>query len=325
MTPKHQAEAVTGPVEWINEWEGFLTCPGQDLHTNTSGDRDCKIYLDKVPTIYCVHQSCASPVANLNRELRRALNDSTGMKLTLGGKSLGASITLTPQTVAPKSRREFLQRRSRERQLKSAARKQLERIINDPALTWEPDQILADSPMAPGEEPHEDWPLFLSLFDGHEGLLWCGEKYDSGSEKHRDNFRTPDDWVMTPQPPAPFTCPSLFEPGTISRSNRTILSRPYMVMESDLLTKGEMGSVFRWFDKVARWPLRAVVDTGGKSLHGWMDMPPQGWLPDLQVILEAMKLDPAMLKPSQPARLPGYPRNNTHQRLIYYAPPLKSR
>jgi len=321
---KHQAEQVTGPVEWINDCEGFLPCPGHDLHGNKSGRRDCKVYLDKVPTIYCVHQSCADPVAKLNRELRRAVSGSTSMKLTLGGVVLSKSIAATPQTVAPKSRREYLQRRSRERQLEAAARKQLERILIDPLLAWNPDQILADSPMAPGEEPREDWLLFLALFDGMEGELWCGETYDSGEEKHRENFRSIEQWSLVDQPPAPFTCSGLFRPNTVSRSNRNVSSRPYMVMESDALSKGQMGAVLRWFNKVAHWPLRAVIDTGGKSLHGWFDMPPQEWLPDLQVILEAMKLDPAMLKPSQPARLPGYPRDNTHQRLVYYAPPVKS-
>lgn len=325
MTPHQQTESVTGPVEWINDYEGFLPCPGHDLHGNKSGKRDCKVYLDRVPTIYCVHQSCEAAVATLNKQLRRALSGQDHITLSLGGKTLATTTTSSSLPVfSPRNRREYLQRRSRERTLRSGAKKKLEDILNDPDQQWTLSEIQHDSPFAPGDEPHEDWHLFLTLFDGMEGELWCGDKYDSGGEKHRENFKSIEEWSLVDKPPAPFTSTALFKPGTVSRCSLSVISRPYLVLESDSLTKGQMGAVLKWFKKCAYWPLRAIIDTGNKSLHGWFEMPPQEWLPDLQITLAAMQMDAAMLKPSQPVRLPGHPRGDKFQRLIYYAPPVKS-
>ena len=326
MGSKQTTEEVLGAVDWLNDWEGNATCPGQDLHSHRTGPRDCRVYLDKVPTIYCVHQSCLGEVEKANRQLRKVLcNQDTGSLTFKGSQLAGGFIPVTKAHYSPKDRREYLRRKSRERQLKSAGRKQLERILNDPVYQWEYDQILADSPLAPGHEPIEDWHLFLGLFEGMEGSLWCGDVTDSGQEHHSENFKPTDEWLLSPEPPGAFTCSALFAPGTTSRRNANVTSRPYLVMESDKLTKGQMGAVLRWFNVGMHWPLRAIIDTGGKSLHGWMDMPPQEWLPELQIIVEAMDMDPAMLKPSQPVRLPGVPRDNKFQRLIYYAPRHQSR
>jgi len=325
MTPHQQkADSAIGPVEWINDYQGFITCPGQDLHGNSNSKKDCTVYLDRVPTIYCHHTSCAAPLATLNKKLRQALSGQEHITLSLGGKTLATTTSSSLPVFSPRNRQEYLHRRARETTLRSGAKKKLEDILNDPDQQWTLSEIQHDSPFAPGDEPHEDWHLFLTLFDGMEGELWCGDKYDSGEKKHRENFRSIEEWSLVDKPPAPFTCSALFKPASVSRCNSNVLLRPYLVLESDTLTKGQMGAVLKWFKKCAYWPLRAIIDTGNKSLHGWYDMPPQEWLPDLQITLAAMQMDASMLKPSQPVRLPGYPRGDTFQRLIYYAPPIKS-
>ena len=51
--------------------------------------------------------------------------------------------------------------------------------------------------------------------------------------------------------------------------------------------------------------LRAVVDTGGKSLHAWFDFPPDSALSELRIILPELGCDPAMFKAAQPCRIAG--------------------
>jgi BT4734-like, N-terminal domain len=63
-----------GSIEWTSPVRGFLSaCPGKDLHTTTSTARDCEIYLDGVPTIFCLHNSCRRLLAQINHELRSAI------------------------------------------------------------------------------------------------------------------------------------------------------------------------------------------------------------------------------------------------------------
>ena len=67
------AEELLGPVDWQSGTEGYLTCPGQAKHTSADADRDCRVTLDKVPTVFCFHSSCKEAVDTANRELRKRI------------------------------------------------------------------------------------------------------------------------------------------------------------------------------------------------------------------------------------------------------------
>jgi hypothetical protein len=64
------AAEIFGDIDWHNAAEGFCTCPGQHLHTTSEGERDCKVFLDQVPTVYCFHDHCRDIVEKVNCELR---------------------------------------------------------------------------------------------------------------------------------------------------------------------------------------------------------------------------------------------------------------
>lgn len=64
------AERVLGAVEWQDEVLGDCHCPGEAHHTTGEKPHECQIHLDRVPTIHCVHKSCASAVAETNYQLR---------------------------------------------------------------------------------------------------------------------------------------------------------------------------------------------------------------------------------------------------------------
>jgi hypothetical protein len=115
-----------------------------------------------------------------------------------------------------------------------------------------------------------------------------------------------------------FTCPSTFKTGTHSRCNDNVVQRRFLVVESDVLDRNQVCAVFHWLEQFTR--LRAIVDTAGKSLHGWFDVPSDSTMDELKIILPVFGCDPALFKQAQPCRLPGAlrtDRENKVQSLLY--------
>lgn len=295
-------EGLVGTVEWISEQEGYVRCPGMAHHTQRSGPRDCKVYLDKVPTLTCFHGSCRQALEGKNRELRRALAG----ELDLHARPHRA--TDEERAVAVEvQRRESVRRRA------AASRIQIIREHQ-----WPVAMIIQDSPDPISSEPKDHWRQLLALFQP-EDVVWIGSIYDSGKPQHMANFRSRDAWMGETGAPAAFTCPSTFKSGSSARANEFLKDRRFLVVESDTLPKDEVGSIFQWMRMKCGMVLRAVVDTGGKSLHGWFDFPSATELPDLRLVLPELGCDPKLFTASQPVRLPGAFRveKNAIQRLIF--------
>jgi hypothetical protein len=49
------AHEVLGSIRWENSATGFCDCPGKARHTNGDAEKDCKVWLDGVPSIQCMH------------------------------------------------------------------------------------------------------------------------------------------------------------------------------------------------------------------------------------------------------------------------------
>ena len=64
------AAELLGAIDWQSETSGFCVCPGKHLHTTGHNERDCKIQLDKVPTVHCFHHHCRGILDGTNKELR---------------------------------------------------------------------------------------------------------------------------------------------------------------------------------------------------------------------------------------------------------------
>lgn len=174
-------------------------------------------------------------------------------------------------------------------------------------------------------DPHDDWRLILKLFKPDD-VVWIGtKKNDSANDTHgpewidfcKTRFRRPADWLKEKQCPGILTCPNTFRPGTYSRRDAEVIARRFLVVESDTLNKNQVCAVFKWTEQFAK--LRAIVDTAGKSLHGWFEMPSPDVLGQLETILPQLGCDDAMFIPSQPCRLPGANRPETGrvQSLLY--------
>ncbi|MDB4341863.1 hypothetical protein OAA59_01480 [bacterium] len=92
---RNSAEELLGSVDWVDDYKGYVTCPGEDSHTNRNGHRDCLIHIDGAPNIHCVHQSCSALCQSKSTELQRKIGwaesgkhsqDSSPMSLVAGSK-----------------------------------------------------------------------------------------------------------------------------------------------------------------------------------------------------------------------------------------------
>lgn len=268
------------------------------MHTHRTASRDCSLHLDGAPTVHCFHTSCAGAIEDANLRLRQAIGAAER-----GDNHATGSIRprLTPE------QKEHIRQKRIANALQARSAASLDTIKRD--WSWIPERLVHD--------PEQGWRYLFTLFQPDD-VLWIGDTYDTGKPAHRRHFATPSQWaevLINRGVQWPLTCPSAFKPGTFSRCNEAVQSRRYLVVESDVLTKPEILAVFRWCRQFMR--LRAIVDTAGRSLHGWFDYPAPDVIAELKLILPNLGCDPALFKPAQPCRLPGAPRNGRIQSLVW--------
>ena len=259
-----------------------------------------------MPTLHCIHASCEKLVKERTAALRRAI---LGGSWTDSATCGAVDIRLRKQR--NQKRRQEITAREQLRQRVASARP---RILRDYA--WPYIQILAESPEALPADPAEHWRGLLGHYR-EEDVVWTGDLYDSGRPEHAGHFRTKVEWLEGNVAPGPFICPAVFNAGSHSRANADIAGAPHLVVESDVLDKNQIGSVFRWLKTTVGLRLVAIVDTAGKSLHAWFVRPPTETLAELAIALPALGCDRKMFTLCQPARLPGARRGEDFQRLIY--------
>jgi len=295
-----KAEAFFGSVEWLDDNEGLVHCPGEAAHTAHNGKRDCMLYLTPVPTLTCFHASCRDAVEAKNKELRRALAGA-------------ADLNAKPRKVSAEEKARIAEWKRKE-DIRRRAANSKELILREWA--WPYADILAQSPTKLPDNHSADWRSLMGLFNDAD-VIWTGDIYDSGKEEHADRFRTKEQWLQLDYAPGQFTCPATFKSGSFARSNENVVARRFLVVESDELTRDQVGGIFRWLSEKVRLNLRAIVDTAGKSLHAWFDYPAQDVVGDLKLVLPQLGCDPKLFTTSQPVRLPGALRDGKYQRLVW--------
>jgi hypothetical protein len=65
-----------------------------------------------------------------------------------------------------------------------------------------------------------------------------------------------------------YTCGSSFRSGSFSRSNENLGEHRFLVIESDTLSRDEVGAIFAYLRRRLHYNLHCIIDTAGKSLHG---------------------------------------------------------
>ncbi len=304
ITEDLAAEYVCGSqIDWECDTSGWLSnCPGESSHTSKEGHRDARVSIDGTPTLYCFHQHCAQAVGDFNAELRRRILNAAGSDyVPAAAGRASAKKSEWPDLCATIEKRV------------AAA---LPVIIEKNA--WPVERIIADSPVPVADMAAEQqWKSIVSVFPDSDELIWIGQKMESGSAVHADKFKSRGDWLSrSGQAPANFILPAMLCPGSVSRKKEDITRKPICVVESDDLKHDEIGAVFKWLTGEIGWKLLAVVDTAGKSLHGWFE-PPDLPAKELCALIKGLKCDERVLRDTQPVRLPGAMRDGRMQQLIY--------
>lgn len=325
IDPRVMAEHVVGRVEWQTEVSGYCRCPGEAMHTSADGRRDCRVNVDGAPTIFCFHASCAPAVAEANRRLRRELGVSPWeLRLPDGRVLKSGDVLRRDGTVltAEENRKQKVESGdgAAERMVLETLRVNAERFRPElfEFFRWPMAQILEDSPLLVAERDAEDqFRTWLKLWPPCS-TVWIGDVYSSGKPEHRTHFRPVAEWYAIGPVMGNYTCGSSFRPGTCRRSNENIDGQRFLVVESDTLSKDEVGAVFAYLQRRLRYRLHCIIDTAGKSLHGWFDAPKNKvWENRLKAGLEVFGCDPKVFTYSQPVRVPGAWRDGKLQRLIW--------
>ena len=312
---RNVAQRLLGALEFVTDEQAELPCPAAHLHSKQD-NRAARLYLSGAPTLFCFHASCGAELETLNTRLRQEIAKTERAPLQGGcgiinKGSIGTFIDIPPHRGPSPA----VALRKKQKALGPAVIKQaLERFPVELPDLWEL------SPYRLELEPVEQFPLFMrTLWRPHE-IVWCGYNPQSGQERHLDNFKPAAVWAEVGRPPGPQTSGFSFKPGTCSRKKEFIEARRHLVVESDTLTKEQAASLFLWLKERMRLPLRAVVHSGNKSLHGWFGVPGEERLRELQEVLPVAGVDGKVLKTSGiPVRVPGWKREETGlwQRLLY--------
>jgi hypothetical protein len=183
---------------------------------------------------------------------------------------------------------------------------------------WPMAEILGDSPLLVGERDAEDqFRTWLKLWPACS-TVWIGDVYSSGKPEHGTHFRPVAEWYQLGPVMGNYTCGSSFRPGSFSRCNENLNGHRFLVIESDTLARDEVGAIFAYLNRRLHFTLHAIIDTAGKSLHGWFDAPRGRVLEDrLKATLVAFGCDPKVFTYSQPVRVPGAFRDGRLQRLVW--------
>ena len=289
-------------VDTIDLKRGVVACPGEDRHTHETRPGHCLVYPnDGRPRLYCTHQSCKAEIDVANQRL-----------FALRAKPAASESSA--------ERQKRLKREAAEQQEQATLALRLKRALPDilREYAWPHAEIAANTPT--NVPPEDHWKLLLVALFRDEDVIWCGRDERDSGPGHEDRFRPVAEWMHERSCPGPLVCPHPFKPGTCSRSNDNVVEPRYLIVESDHLSKGQVGAIFRWIEAKIGPRLRAVVDTGSKSLHGWFEYPAPAVFDDLKVILPLLSCDGKMFTLSQPCRLPSHanPKTGNMQTLLYY-------
>ena len=283
------AENYLGLVDWQESGtEGYCRCPGQAKHTTPNGPKDCIVYVTGAPTVHCFHRSCQDDTDEYSAPLRKVLpiDKDPGEK--------------------PFNKSEWKKRAARNAEIKGLAAATSERLLRSERSQRLPSALSSQ----------KSWEFFLDLFKLQD-ILWIGERNHSGWYG-RGHFKTMEEWAFSRWDDWPFTCAGTFKSNHhYHRSKLHILTQPYTVIEFDHLdpdpeTNKGLGLNF-FLDLVETYHLvlRMAVDTGGKSLHFWVDNDPTIFDEEFVIFLRALGADIRLLQLAQPVRCPGIIRPET--------------
>ncbi len=182
-----------------------------------------------------------------------------------------------------------------------------------------------------------DWPVeddprqILQALYSPGNILFIGDRTSTGPS----SVQPVESWLaadpgrwpfIIPNPLTGLDAPTIGDPGKRTlRGNQNVLVHRYAVVEFDALPRP---------DQLAFWcgvnlPVAALIDSGGKSIHGWLKVEtsgPSGWDAEVRPLfktrLTPLGVDGACANPARLSRLPGHFRTDKQkwQRLLFLDP-----
>lgn len=189
------------------------------------------------------------------------------------------------------------------------------------------------------ETPEESPSAFLGTLFPPEAILWMGDPYNTGKEKHRRNFKTCQEWLSVDTLPFRVAA-GTFAAGSFSRSKDNLETSPFIVIESDdIIGQKPTNADEREKNKALSCALagycrhelglhlRAAIDSGNKSLHLWFDRPPPKALAAVRTLAPGLHIDTGLLDScaTAPLRMPCCIHEKTKRpAILLYLSPSKS-
>jgi hypothetical protein len=344
-------------------------CPGEHLH-NTPGSGSPIVYLDgKFPVMTCFHGSCVPVRAEVNQRLFDAWVDfcdghdikieltpeekaERGFRKHLRRLKADARLRLAPVTIGAGVPVEDWARESPFKLDDWPVKSHWELYI---AGLFAPDDLLWIGELYESGRDYKhcfrtaaEW---ISQMDISPGPQICAAPFkpsnlisvEAGDKRLQDGIMFKDipesDDVLgydlrgvrnfMPRADGKGFIGVYRAQGEYRRAKEFIRSQLYIVVESDVLDKARFGSIVRYFQKYTT--LRALTDTGGKSIHALFDWPDLSEikLRELYAIAEGLGADPKLFRACVTTRLPGCKRLDAEfnvlgwQRLLYLNPKFK--
>jgi hypothetical protein len=298
-------EEVCGPLSKTNRRAdvlGFIKCPGEALHNHATTQRDAAIVMPpkSLPVIKCFHDSCRGKVSALSEELRMAIEDA----------ALSGEIEFSWEEADQATLEVWGAGKNAEK----GAKAKKEQVV---AIPWSVEDIQKASPTPVPGTPEGQGKMLLTLFDDDD-IIWMGDPWHSGKKRHMQHFQTARSYRESGQMSwKSYTTGATYMPGSYSRGNESVLRRKFLIAESDNLDRGQAGAVLRAVSSMG-YKLRAVVDSGRRSLHGWFDLDglDAECVAMLEGILRGFGMDAKTMRASQPVRMAGVPRTLEDGRVV---------
>lgn len=196
--------------------------------------------------------------------------------------------------------------------------------------------IFEASPIRPDCPPEEDAPLLLRSLYRPSDALFIGERTDTGP----NHVRIVADWLadpaalarsphFAPNPMKGLPAPTKGDPAKLTlRGDACVARFELAVVEFDNSPRSDQLAFFAGVD----WPIAALIDSGGKSVHALLRVnaaDSAAWDAEVRPLfrdrLAPMGVDRACANPSRLSRLPGHRRKDTDrmQRILFLDPTAK--
>lgn len=212
----------------------------------------------------------------------------------------------------------------------------LRRIIDQAPFDDEVD-IWEASPLRVWDHPKDHAALLLEALYAPDDLVFIGERYQEGIPG--DTIRPVSEWIryfqdggktgphIIPNPLTGTPGPKKSGDGETLRGDLTVKEYRYCVVEFDNLSREDQ--IRFW--SAAHLPIVALIDSGGKSIHAWLQVSklaevktPEQWERTIKQrlydrLLIPLGVDKACSNPARLSRLPGHFRQEKQamQRLLW--------